>query len=287
MKAKTVLTIVLLAFVASALGTLVAKSLRPSRATDASAGQLPPSDGLIAYYFHSNTRCPTCMTIESYAHEALQSDFGKEMKSGRLQWRVLNYEQPENDHLVKEFEIALPSVVLVRMAGGKQVAWKNLDQVWPLVGDKRAFLAYLRKEVQAMMDTSAGSGGPETAGMTPTDRIVVYCFQGKARDPMSMTIESYAKVAVETGFTEQLKSHRLQWKVVNYEEPGNEHYAAQFKLTAPCVVVARMHGAEQVEWRSLPEVRELCSDKQALVKFVQRNVKEFLDYITIPGACCL
>ncbi len=155
MKTNRLVTIVLLVFVAVSLGTIVAKNLRHAPGSSEATAQPVLSDGVIAYYFHSNTRCPTCDSIESYTREALQSGFGDEMKSGHLQWRVLNYEKPENEHFVKEFQIALPSVVLVKMAGGKQVAWKNLDQVWPLVGDKPAFLAYVQKEAKGVVEGDA------------------------------------------------------------------------------------------------------------------------------------
>ncbi len=155
MKTRRLVTVILLLFVAASLGSLLAKSLRSSPSTAPAADQPPPRDGMIAYYFHSTTRCPTCESIESYGHEALQSAFGDEMKSGQLQWRVLNYEKPENEHFVKEFQIALPSVVLVKMADGRQVAAKNLDQVWPLVGDKAAFMAYVQKEAKGVVEGDA------------------------------------------------------------------------------------------------------------------------------------
>jgi len=30
-----------------------------------------PADGVIAYYMHGKVRCPTCVNIEEYAHEAV------------------------------------------------------------------------------------------------------------------------------------------------------------------------------------------------------------------------
>ena len=92
--------------------------------------------------------------------------------------------------------------------------------------------------------------------------------------------------AVEAGFSEQLKDGRLEWRVVNYEETGNEHFATDYKLAGPCMVLVRMRGDTSVEWRSLPEVWALVEDRPALARLVQRNVQEFLDYVAIPGACC-
>ena len=73
------------------------------------------SDGLVVYYFHGNTRCPTCRSIESQAHEVVQSDFAAELKSGAVSWKMLNYEEPAAADLAKKFEIQMPVVVLAKM----------------------------------------------------------------------------------------------------------------------------------------------------------------------------
>jgi hypothetical protein len=135
---------------------------------------------------------------------------------------------------------------------------------------------------------------PQVAGKTPAgpasppraERIVACYFHRAARCPNCLRIEASVREAVELGFSEQVNDGRLEWRSVSYEEPGNEHYATDYKLTAPCLVLARMKGDKAAEWRSLPEVWELASDKPALIRLVQRNVQEFLDYIAMPGACC-
>ena len=65
------------------------------------------SEGLVVYYFHGNTRCPTCRSIESQAHEVVQSDFAAELKSGAVSWKMLNYEDSATADLAKKFEIQI------------------------------------------------------------------------------------------------------------------------------------------------------------------------------------
>ena len=110
----------------------------------------PLSDGLIVYYLHSKTRCPTCRAIESQAHDVVQSDFASELKSGAVTWKVMNYEEPSGAGLAKKFEIQNPVVVLARMKGGEIAQWKRLDRVWALVGDKPGYASYLRNEISQM-----------------------------------------------------------------------------------------------------------------------------------------
>ena len=112
-------------------------------------------EGLVVYYFHSNTRCPTCQAIESQSHETVQADFASQLVSGEVAWEVLNYEEPAASELVTKFEIQMPVVVLARMNEGQIEEWNRLDQVWGLVGDKPAFAEYIRAEIIQMLNAPA------------------------------------------------------------------------------------------------------------------------------------
>jgi hypothetical protein len=103
---------------------------------------------VIAYYFHTNTRCSTCIKIEAYSKEAILQGFPNELKSGALEMRIINYENEENRHFMKDYKLVSKSLVLVNMVNGKQTEWTNLRVVWQLTGRKDAFLNYVRKEVR-------------------------------------------------------------------------------------------------------------------------------------------
>jgi hypothetical protein len=167
MKPKNLLAIALLAFVAACIVVLVVKGLRqgpPLAVANPAAApgvgrpeaEEPVEDGVIAYYFHGNTRCPTCRAIESYAHEAVQTGFAEQLESGRLTWRVVNYESPGNEHFATDYEIFAPTVVLVAVSGGAQEEWKGLDRVWELVDDKDAFVQYVQSETETMLQGPSG-----------------------------------------------------------------------------------------------------------------------------------
>jgi hypothetical protein len=108
-------------------------------------------DALFVYYFHGNTRCPTCREIESQAHDAVLADFSAELNSGQVVWKTLNYEQQTNADLAKKFDIMAPIVILAKMQAGEIVQWKSLDEVWGLVGDKPAYAAFMREQIHKML----------------------------------------------------------------------------------------------------------------------------------------
>ena len=106
---------------------------------------------VIAYYFHTNTRCSTCIKIEAYSKEAIEKGFAEELKNGTLEMRIVNYENPENRHFMQDYKLVSKSLVLVNMVDGKQTEWTNLKLVWQLTGHKDAFLNYVRKEVRGYL----------------------------------------------------------------------------------------------------------------------------------------
>jgi hypothetical protein len=108
-------------------------------------------DGLMVYYFHSNTRCPTCQSIESQANDAVHADFAAQIAKGEVIWKVLNYEQPASAPLAQKFDVQMPVVVLAKMKDGRIQDSKRLDKVWALVGDKPAFAKFVREEIERML----------------------------------------------------------------------------------------------------------------------------------------
>ncbi|PWB71781.1 MAG: hypothetical protein C3F15_12325 [Holophagae bacterium] len=144
-----------LLIVAGVLALLVI--LVPSgMAEDPTAGKLvdtkDPGNGVVAYYFHGDFRCRTCLAIERQAHETITADFADELASGRLTWRALNVEQPGNEHFVEDFKLVTRSLVLVSYQDGKVQRFQNLDKVWQLVRDEELFSQYVRESTRAFLD---------------------------------------------------------------------------------------------------------------------------------------
>lgn len=119
-----------------------------------SGGATTPAieDGVVVYYLHSNFRCDTCRTIEAYAKEAVEAGFADELQAGTIQWRVVNYESPGNEHFAADYETVAPNVVLVKFKDGKQVDWKGLPEVWEHTGDKPAFLNFVQSSLREFLD---------------------------------------------------------------------------------------------------------------------------------------
>ncbi len=116
------------------------------------AGSAETAGHVVAYYFHGHARCATCRAIEQYSHEAVTTGFQDDLTNGRLEWRVVNTDEQENEHFIDDFQLVTRSLVLAEYRGDEVVRWKNLDQVWRLVRDQEGFAAYVQEETSAFLD---------------------------------------------------------------------------------------------------------------------------------------
>lgn len=177
MKPKTIVTVILLLFVAASavylvLGEIGGKrdaELTPAAETpdeptagapDSSAPpaktptavlpaeKVAPDTYVNVYYFHGNYRCITCRTIEMYTREAVNEAFLTELGNGSLHIRILNMQDPENETYVDDFGLQYYIVVLEKVVDGNRVEWKKLEGVWDLYNDKDAFKEYVIGETR-------------------------------------------------------------------------------------------------------------------------------------------
>jgi len=162
MKLKPVVSTLLLLFVAVSLVTFIVQEVgrTPAAAKEAttpasaatSAGQEAPEHQVVAYYFYSDTRCPSCVKIESWSDEAITGNFEDELESGLLVWTTINTDTKGNEHYLEDYEIYTKSLVIADFRKGKQVRWQNLEDVWNLLGNQEEFSAYVVANVQAYLD---------------------------------------------------------------------------------------------------------------------------------------
>jgi len=130
----------------AATGAVVAGPPTPKPATGAVTTPTPAA-GTLVYYFHGTSRCATCRTIEAYAHEAVTSGFAADLEARRLEWHVVNVDEPANRHFVDDFQLYTRAVVVVDAKDPKR--FEVLDRVWQLAGDKPAFQKYVDQEIRA------------------------------------------------------------------------------------------------------------------------------------------
>lgn len=110
------------------------------------------SHQVIACYFHRTVRCPTCRKISAYIEESVKTGFAHQMKDGRVKMLMIDFQDSKNQKYSEAYQITGPTLVLMDVHDGKVTSWKPAPKVWSLVGNKDAFLRYVRGEVQSYLD---------------------------------------------------------------------------------------------------------------------------------------
>jgi hypothetical protein len=64
--------------------------------------------------------------------------------------------------------------------------------------------------------------------------------------------------------------------VVNFEEEGNEHYVKDYQLYTQSLILSRVRGGKEVEWKNLERIWKLVGHKEDFVAYVQAEVQGFM-----------
>jgi len=71
-------------------------------------------------YFHSKQRCMTCRAIEKVTRDALSQYFAKEMKAGKVKFRVIDISLPQNEKIAEKYQVTWSSLYINQWKGRKE-----------------------------------------------------------------------------------------------------------------------------------------------------------------------
>jgi hypothetical protein len=144
-----------------------------------------------------------------------------------------------------------------------------------------SFVALFVKDPQAEpeaanpVSTQANSGNSGSEAIAP--KVVAYYFRTTYRCSSCRKIEAYTREAIEGGFAKELKEGTLAWRVVNVEGSGNRHFIDDYRLFSKSVILVQLKDGKQKEWKNLLRVWELLGNKEAFVRYVQSEVRSYLE----------
>jgi hypothetical protein len=107
-------------------------------------------------------------------------------------------------------------------------------------------------------------------------RVIVYYFHGTFRCSTCHKLEQYSQEAIEANFKDALASGKLEFKAVNLEDKGNEHYTNDYKLYTKSLILSLVKDGKQIKWINLEKVWEHVGNKQKFINYVKGEVANFL-----------
>lgn len=109
-----------------------------------------------------------------------------------------------------------------------------------------------------------------------SSKVIAYYFHGSFRCSTCHKLEQYSKEAIETNFKDALASGKLEFKAINVEDKGNEHFMNDYQLYTKSLVISLVQNGKEIKAKNLDKIWEYAGDKQKFFKYVTGEINNFL-----------
>jgi PBP1b-binding outer membrane lipoprotein LpoB len=114
-------------------------------------GTLQESPHIEVIHFHGTNQCYSCRVVGAYAEETVTAYFSDELKSGKLVFKHVNYDLPENKELAQRYTAAYSSLWIGTYTEEGFSAEQNMD-IWYKINDKAAYMSYLSSIIDEKLE---------------------------------------------------------------------------------------------------------------------------------------
>lgn len=128
----------------------IAKSATTGGNTSNMSVAAVPAEKVEVFLFHRTQRCATCIAIGKLSGQTVEERFGPEVSSGKVVFRELNIDEPENKALAEKFKAGGSSLFINAIRNGSDNIQEDA-QVWRLTSDSEAFKNYLADKINALL----------------------------------------------------------------------------------------------------------------------------------------
>lgn len=162
MKSKPIL-ISIIAIVLIVGGFLIVNSSGKSRETTVTATgssvagntstapmSVTPADKIEVVNFFGTQRCVSCLAVGNLTKKTLEERFAPELESGKIVFKEINGELPENKDIVIKYQ-ARGSSLFVNAIRGEQDNIVEDVTVWRLVNSEEQFVSYLETKLNKLL----------------------------------------------------------------------------------------------------------------------------------------
>lgn len=106
--------------------------------------------------------------------------------------------------------------------------------------------------------------------------VTAYYFHGTFRCPTCNKMEQYAQESLERDFSEALASGQLQFRSVNVESKGNEHYVNDYQLYTKTLILSFAKDGKEIRSKNLDKIWDYVRNKDRYENYVRDEVTAFL-----------
>jgi len=106
------------------------------------------SNSVEAYYFHYNSRCMTCKTVEAEAQANIELLYPEQVKSGQVSFTAVNLDEPDGKIIGKEIGVSGQALILIK--GDQKINITNEGFMYA-VKQPEKFRAVIKEKVDGLL----------------------------------------------------------------------------------------------------------------------------------------
>jgi len=106
-------------------------------------------------------------------------------------------------------------------------------------------------------------------------KLIVYYFHTTTRCTSCYKIESLTQFSLENDFVAELAGGEIEWRPVNIDTAGNDHFAKEYALYTKSVVLSAVRDGRELKWRNLDRVWHLLGDPKGFQEYIGEEVRTF------------
>ena len=108
------------------------------------------ADKVEVFLFHATRRCTTCIAIGKLAGETVAEYFQLETHEGKIEFREINIDLPENKELAQKFQASGSALFINTIYDGQDHISEDVT-VWRLTQDEGQFKSYLKDKLNNLL----------------------------------------------------------------------------------------------------------------------------------------
>lgn len=112
--------------------------------------EVSKADKIEVFNFHRTQRCWSCLTLGKLSEKTIKEKFAEESVSGKVVFKAINIELPENNNIVNLFKASGSSLYINAIKDGNNHIEQNM-KVWQFLSDESAFTSYLEEQIRSLL----------------------------------------------------------------------------------------------------------------------------------------
>ena len=89
------------------------------------------------------------------------------------------------------------------------------------------------------------------------------------------TLEACSHDVVDHRFSAEAADGRVEWRAIDYQSPGNEHWLADYQLLTGGIVLVQFRDGRPNRWKALTETWNMTGDLRALAQHIEKAILAF------------